>query len=892
MREGGRRRSAKVAAGRRLRLAFAAASAIALLAAAQASASEHSGSAAAARSYGPADRAAVDGSAPGHATVTARLPSFAAAAKISRRERGTVRPSPIRLTHRGERSKIRAEEDLNRSGKRAVKPPTPVESAPADPASSFPGIGFNQSLFIPPDVEIAAGPHHIVEAVNGRITVFNKGGTQAESATPPAFFDALGVIADDNIFDPQVEYNEYVNRFFVLYSTRNDAASRSFQLIAVSNTDDPTQGWKLYGLDAGLNGSTNTNNWCDYPHLGYSVQGTIITCNQFTHSAPATFQYAKIRVLDTSQLTSGSCCSWWDFWDLREGPTLAQKVFTIQPTAMHNAIGSDGAFLAAAQGGGGAGSNLHVYRVPNVLECCDGDAVGPGLDEAQRSVGSYSSPPDAEQPGGVQAIDTGDARLLYAVFHWPRMYVGQNVASGSDSTVSFTEFAINQYPNNLTVANDWRIAPGGMNRYYPGTDSRPGSDKSEVYTASNASTNAGSRWIEIPAATTCTTCFNGEFIQRSGAGTYLQLDTIGRNRWGDYMDASRDPNGTGIWIGGEFVSSQDTWGTELGLTYQAIDSTAPTTTASLSPSPNANGWINANGTVSLNATDSGPPGNVTGVRSITYSASGANPISQTTVNANSASIPITADGVTTVSYTATDNWGNTESTGSMTVRKDATAPTINPGPTQSFKKGTAAKKHKIPVRIDWAATDATSGICSYGPLSRRDAPAGSFAVQPGLPATPLMTKARQQLKPGFHRYRIEASDCADNTAALNGPAQRLRVKQEKSKAIEFSNGWKQVDDRAAFKHELKRTREKNRRAKLTFEGTSVAWGAKRNSGSGKAKYKFDGSTTTVNLHSADTRNRRLVAVTNSTAGSHKVAIKNKATRGHPKITVDFIAWLK
>ena len=892
MLEGGRGRSADVSSKRSVLFVLAAACASALLAAGGASASEERGPGHAARSYGPAERAAMHGSAPGHATVNAELPSFAAAARSSRREPTTALPTPALLTHRGERNKLRAEQGLNRSGKRAVKPPDPIESAPADSSASFPGIGFNQSFFIPPDVEIAAGPHHIVEAVNGRITVFNKGGTQAQTATPPAFFDSLGTIADDNIFDPQVEYNEYIDRFVVLYSTRNDATSRSFMLIAVSNTDDPTQGWHLYGLDAGLNGGTDTNDWCDYPHLGYSVQGATITCNMFTHSSPATFQYAKIRVLDNSQLASGSCCGWWDFWDLREGPGLTQKVFTIQPAAMHFAFASDGAFLAAAQGGGGAGSNLHVYRVPNVPECCNGDAVGPGLNEAQRSVGAYSAPPDAEQPGSVQAIDTGDARLLYAVFHYPRMFVGQTVGSGSDSTTSFTEFAINQYPANLTVANDWRIAPGGMNRYFPGTDSRPGADKSQVYSASNTSTFAGSRWIEIPSAVTCTTCFNGEFVEQNGSSTYLQTDTIGRNRWGDYLDASRDPNGTGIWIGGEFVSSQNTWGTELGLTYQAIDSAAPTTTASLSPAPNANGWINANGTVSLNATDDGPPDNVSGVRSITYSASGANPISQTTVNANSASIPITADGTTTVSYSATDNWGNTESTGSLTVRKDTVAPAINPGPTQTFIEDTkATKKKKIPVRIDWAATDATSGVCSYGPLSRRDAPSGTFAVQAGLPATPLGTTAQQGLKPGFHRYRIEATDCAGNTAAQNGPPQRLHIKQEKSKKIKFSNGWEQIDDRKALKRGLKRTREKNRRAKFTFDGTSVAWGAKRDSGSGKAQYKFDGAAEKVNLKSADKLNRRLVAVTNSTAGSHRVAIKNKATRGHPKITVDFIAWL-
>jgi hypothetical protein len=61
---------------------------------------------------------------------------------------------------------------------------------------------------------------------------------------------------------------------------------------------------------------------------------------------------------------------------------------------------------------------------------------------------------------------------------------------------------------------------------------------------------------------------------------------------------------------------------------------------------------------------------------------------------------------------------------------------------------------------------------------------------------------------------------------------------------------------------------------------------------GRARYRFDGSAAVnVELQSADTLNRRLVAVVNSTPGSHTFVIRNKATPGHPKITLDFIAWL-
>jgi hypothetical protein len=508
------------------------------------------------------------------------------------------------------------------------------------------------------------------------------------------------------------------------------------------------------------------------------------------------------------------------------------------------------------------------------------------------SVGGYSSPPDAEQPGSVQAIDTGDSRLQYAVFHWPRLYVGQNLADGSDSTVSFSEFRIDQYPNNLTLDNDWIIGAGGMNRYYPGTDSRIGSDKSQVYSASNASTNAGSRWIEIPNAGTCTSCFTGEFVQQNGANTYLQLDTRSRNRWGDYLDANRDPNGTGIWIGGEFVNAQDSWGTELSLTRQAIDSIAPTTTAGVSPSPNGNGWNNTNVSVGLNAADSGPAGNVSGVRRITYGAFGANPIPTTTVPGSSASVPITADGVTTFFYRAEDNWGNVESTKFLTVRKDSVVPTVTDGPDQSFRVNTIATDTTVPVRSSWQATDALSGICSYGPLERRDSATGAFVVQPGLPTSALETSARQQLSAGYHQYRITAVDCAGNPATLNGRGATLRILQEGNPAITYSAGWTQVATPGAMGTGLMQTLLPNRTATFDFTGRSIAWGAKKDSGSGIATFKFDAlAPVSVNLRSAATQNRRVVAAKSGALGPHTVVIRNQATSGHPKATLDFLAWL-
>jgi hypothetical protein len=101
----------------------------------------------------------------------------------------------------------------------------------------------------------------------------------------------------------------------------------------------------------------------------------------------------------------------------------------------------------------------------------------------------------------------------------------------------------------------------------------------------------------------------------------------------------------------------------------AADNLAPTSSAGASPAANAAGWNNGNVSVALSAVDN--PGG-SGVRSITYSVNGSAPA---TANGASASVSVTAEGATTISYFATDNVGNVEPAKSLVVRIDKTAPT-------------------------------------------------------------------------------------------------------------------------------------------------------------------------------------------------------------------------
>ncbi len=112
----------------------------------------------------------------------------------------------------------------------------------------------------------------------------------------------------------------------------------------------------------------------------------------------------------------------------------------------------------------------------------------------------------------------------------------------------------------------------------------------------------------------------------------------------------------------------------LNTTPQPSDPTAPVSTHTLSAQPNAAGWHKSNVTVNLRATDTGG----SGVKEIRYSATGAQSISETVYNPQNPPV-INIEGITTLSYSATDNADNTEDPKTFTIRLDKTAPQVTPG---------------------------------------------------------------------------------------------------------------------------------------------------------------------------------------------------------------------
>jgi hypothetical protein len=181
------------------------------------------------------------------------------------------------------------------------------------------------------------------------------------------------------------------------------------------------------------------------------------------------------------------------------------------------------------------------------------------------------------------------------------------------------------------------------------------------------------------------------------------------------------------------------------------DAIPPTTTATPSPAANGVGWNKTNVSVNLNATDNAGG---SGVKEITYSASGAQSIASTTVAGNSVTgISFTAEGTTTLSFFAKDNAGNTESTKTLVIKIDKTAPSLN----ATAVKGTA------PAFADGVAYSENSWTNQDVKVTFSCSDPGGSGVAAGSPSPASQTFTAE----GEHTASSSCADVAGNSANKN-----------------------------------------------------------------------------------------------------------------------------
>ena len=429
--------------------------------------------------------------------------------------------------------------------------------------AGFPGIGDTGAH--PPDPIVAAGPDHVVVAVNGSWAIYTKSGAKVFETTAFGWFlPVLTQLPNGDLFpyDPQVVYDHFRGRWLLLYSA-TDLTSESFLLLSVSSSSDPTAPWYTWALPGDVNGTAPSANLSDFPSLGFDETAVYVASNQFRY-ADHGFDYARVRILGKDPLYGGSpTAAWLDFWNLLD-PGSGANVNSVRPV---RTFGNPAVEYLVGN------SPFATRTFVTVWSVADAGTSQPSLSAVDVPVTASVAPPRADQEGGSPGtggcptpcrIDTGIGVIASAVYRNGSVWLAHTVAdqTGAYSRARYARIAV----ASKTVLEDASFGAGGCWYFFPAVAVDAGENLSMVYAESCADTYAG---IGLTARTLADDALEPSVTVKDGQASYVVPVGTGEpvNRWGDFFGAAADPSDPGkIWVFGEYADLHEHWSTWIAET--------------------------------------------------------------------------------------------------------------------------------------------------------------------------------------------------------------------------------------------------------------------------------------------------------------------------------------
>ncbi len=459
----------------------------------------------------------------------------------------------------------------------AVHPGTAADtaSAPAGaggtgaPAllSSFQGIesfdNYPEST-TPPDVQIAVGPEHIIEMVNVTGMVFGRDGETLDSFP---LVDLFQVPEGWRDFDPKVIYDDASGRFFAVYTgyLDEDAGTDPARLfVAVSSASDPLDVWDIYSIGF-------EDVFPDYPGVGLTDDKITVAANMYDidsedvdPSCRDNFCGVQVIVMEKSELLAGADPLAIVVSDPDPDHDTIRPAHSLTPASTQHMASVDSVDLSTTA------EELHLWEVTGTPAA--GDVVI--THGAHPAISPLTSPcietelACAEHLGGDKLIDSGDNRLLEAVWREGTMWLSSIEAcdwAGDPDTRSCLRL-IEVDTDTSTVVQEITYGAAGMYYFYPAIRTDEDGNLVTVFSRSSASQYVEARVAARLAGDPPGTLSESGLL-KEGETAYDPGDYGSEYRWGDYMGAAVDPvDPSVIWVAGQYARDDgwDLWGTYVG----------------------------------------------------------------------------------------------------------------------------------------------------------------------------------------------------------------------------------------------------------------------------------------------------------------------------------------
>lgn len=421
-----------------------------------------------------------------------------------------------------------------------VKDPSPV------PEVDFQGLDDSGSS-IPPDVNGAAGPDHIMVTLNTDIRIMDKEGVPISTIGTGAFWQ--GTPGAGGVFDPKISYDPYANRWIFIMCSSSDPSTTKVML-AVTETSDPTGNWYMYAFD----GDPNDELWFDYPNFGFNKKWIVVSGNM-VQSVP---QHAALYVFNKEDLYNFAFEIDYTRFELFDG-------FSLIPAVTMDEEEEDIYIVNHAGGDVDGYGYLNLRKVTGEVSDPQVVDIGfSGIPYPWEEWNYFTEGDFAPQLGSDQKINTIDARYQNMVFRNNKLWCVHHIYIPVEEP---TRCAV-QWWNLETDGTiiQWGREDGeeeGMMYAFPTIAVNAMEDVMIGYGSFSedqyASASYSFRYAEDPLNT-----LRERYQYKDGLASYYKTFGGNRNRWGDYTSTCIDPvNDLDFWTLQEYAelpSGQDEWG--------------------------------------------------------------------------------------------------------------------------------------------------------------------------------------------------------------------------------------------------------------------------------------------------------------------------------------------
>lgn len=506
-----------------------------------------------------------------------------------------------------------------------VPNPNPLSKTlvfPTGPPTGFIGLTTAHSAAVngfdvePPDQGLCAHRSTTMEAVNLALSVYDQNGSTLMPPVSLNSFFGLAPAASNNgrtttfgpfLSDPRCYYDSQTGRWFVtvleidINPTTGQFGYRSSELIAVSQTSDPTGTYGLFSLDSTNDGSNGTpsqpNCPClgDQPRIGADANGFYISTDSYPIHGLFNSNGGMLYAMSKQMLASAADGS---------GPPpnpvainigavtiQGEPANAVQPAETPQGAGypanreyflSTPDFNGFATSGGKGAKSVVLWTLSNTKSLSD---VAPSVTLTNTMVNTlqFTPPVPAAQKNGphplgqslgepVQPLSVNDDRMQQVQFLNGNLYSSLNTGVGALGGVrsGVAWFEVKATGTNGSIAHQGYVATGnGASLMYPSIGLTKTGAGAMTFSVSGPGVYPSAAYIPFnqgPRGSQIRVVRTGS-LPEDGFTCYPQFQFGPPCRWGDYSAATSDGLGH-IVMGNELITDaardpQANWSTYI-----------------------------------------------------------------------------------------------------------------------------------------------------------------------------------------------------------------------------------------------------------------------------------------------------------------------------------------